>query len=74
MSFQYVGVEDCPIQLETPNPEPDDDNYRPVINGYAIVLGFDDGYVIEAENKTQLVEFARTLLRMTEDFLAMDES
>lgn len=80
VDFEWVGVEDCPINvvrsgynLRFGEYETDeeiigvDDDMTSTV---AIVVGGENGVVVTADYPEQLVEFARTLLRMTEEFSA----
>lgn len=74
-NFEWAGVEDAPINYYN-LALLDEDNRAELAHeldaeeigesGYVLVIGGENGIVIEAERSDQLVEFARTLLRMAE--------
>lgn len=73
--FEWEGVEGCAINFVPESFNVDrweqdmsGDDPRRTTYGPSVILGADSGLVITADRPDQLTEFARTLLRMAEDF------
>lgn len=74
-NFEWVGVEDAPINFYNLGEMTEDardelaydlDAEEIPEEGWLLAIGGENGIVIEADEPAQLVEFARTVLRMAE--------
>lgn len=80
VSFEWVSAANCGIQVvgdrfdvrEYDYVDEDDVSEETTVEGAAIILGCDSGFVITAQNKEALIEFAKELLIVVSAFEVVD--